>query len=265
MSRFSQAIYTSDNYLSSASASAASIAESASSYAASASSYAASVASSLSKEHLPTSVPSLDDIYANLESQIAGAVSAASVQFYGSKKGIVEQASSSASSAYDEASKTLSSMVYGTTNYAELAQASIASAASEAQAAISAAIYGKPTGIVDGAASIYAQATSVVGDTVNEAINKAASVGSEVSKSAASQASVVSKAVLGPEDGSFESATLRLSAAIQSAQAKLKEFAVDLGENASGKAEEALSSVSSVGSSISKAAASAVRSAKDEL
>lgn len=214
---------------------------------------------------------------------MGNAVDAASIQFYGSKKGVAEQASSSASSAYEEASKTLSSYVYGTTNYADLAQSSIAAAAADAQAALSAAIYGKQPGIVDQAAGAYAHATSVVGDTVNQAVSSASSVASDASKSitsaasaissgASAQASSLSKAVIGPEDNSYESATMRMGKAVESAQARLASFIEELGDatgeaaaTARSQAQAAYASVSSVGSEVSKAASSAARSVKEEL
>ncbi|KUJ19218.1 uncharacterized protein LY89DRAFT_484618 [Mollisia scopiformis] len=233
--RFSSAYYTG----------AGQVASSASSYASEAYASASSVVSSVF-----TPPPTIEAILDSASSRVDEAVSAASVQFYGTEKGSYEQATSAAASAYSSVQSVASEKVYGTSaGYAEAAQSSIADAALSAQQAISEAIWGTPTGTVESvtnaAGEAYATAVSVVGEQYSAVVSRA------------------SEAIYGPEQGAIESAQSRLSAAVESARVRLAEFASSAGEGASDAVKQASEGVENFASSVSSAISSVT--SHDEL
>ncbi|KAF2215092.1 hypothetical protein CERZMDRAFT_120169 [Cercospora zeae-maydis SCOH1-5] len=173
----------------------------------------------------PTHVPT---ILEQVQEQLNAAVSAASVQAYGTEKGTFEQATEAAASVYSDAASQVSDAIYGTPGpYVAAAQASILDIGASASAAISAAIYGGPT------------------PTLSAASDAAASVASSIRSKAAEQASsasaAVSSAVYGEEQTYLEGVQSQLSAAMASASSKISE----LGQDAGSVLNEAASTVSS--------------------
>ncbi|KAH8586282.1 hypothetical protein B0O99DRAFT_74902 [Bisporella sp. PMI_857] len=199
-----------------------------------------------------TPPPALEEILKNASLKVNEAVELASIQLYGSQKGVFEKATASAASAYSSATSVASENIYGTqTGYAEAAQASIADAAASAHRAISEAIYGAQTGT-------YESVTSVVADTLSSAT-------SVIGNNIAAASSAISTAIYGPEQGAIESAQARLSNAIASARAKLEEFAAAAGEGASDTMNKASAGVEDFASSVSEAISSVTAHVKDEL
>ncbi|KAF1985493.1 hypothetical protein K402DRAFT_413323 [Aulographum hederae CBS 113979] len=215
------------------------MASSASSYASEAYASAASVVQSVF-----TPPPTIEAILESASDQLDAAVSAASLQFYGSEKGTVEQATEAAGSMYSSAAAKASEAVYGTpAGYAEQAQNSFDSALSSAQNAISVAIYGTPTGTVEAAGSTAASVCSSVSSVAGEQLGKA---GDAIGESYDAAASMVSSVIYGPEQGAVDSASSRLAAAVESAKAKMAQFAEDAGERASEGYEKAKKTVGEV-------------------
>lgn len=211
-----------------------------------------------------TPPPTMEAILDAAASRVNEAVDAASVQFYGAKKGYGEEAVSSASKAYSEMASVVSNQVYGSsTGYVEAAQSSIADAASSAQEALSAALYGTPTGTYESLTSVaggtLAAATSVVAENL-------AAVQSVAGEKVGSVQAAASEAVYGPEKGALESAQSRLTAAVESARVKLAEFAESAGEGASKAVREASEGVEDFASSVGSVVSAATGMAKhDEL
>jgi hypothetical protein len=194
----------------------------------------------------------IEDVYENISSQLDTAVSSASLQIYGSEKGTYEKATEAAAGGYSSISAKASEAIYGTpAPFVEAAQSSVAGFAFSAQKAVSEAIYGTPTPAYEAAASsvanAYSSATSVAGENAGAAANY-------VADSLSSVSSRVSKAVYGPEESSWESASSRISSAAASASSRLAILLEQVGDSANEGVKAAASSASSV-----------VQKMKDEL
>ncbi|RAL58469.1 hypothetical protein DID88_005173 [Monilinia fructigena] len=130
--------------------------------------------------------------------------------------------SASSYATYSSASSAASEGIHGTRpGYADQAQSSISSAAASAQKAILEAIYGTPTGTYESATKSYSAAQAKV-----------------------------SEAIYGHEQGAVESAQSRLNAAVESARAKLTEFASNVGEGGSEALSKASEGVEQIASSV---------------
>ncbi|KAI4174596.1 MAG: hypothetical protein LQ343_002169 [Gyalolechia ehrenbergii] len=224
--------------------------------AASASSYVSDTYASASSVVSTVFTPpaSLEAILQAASDQVNAAVDAASQQYYGSSKGIYEQATSAAASSYSAASAKASEAVYGTQpGFAEEMQSSFEQVASSAQNAISQAIYGT-TAATDSATSAVNSAYASVSSAVQE--NMAAAT----SAMEAAQAKV-NEVIYGPEKGAMESASLRLQGVIGSAKARL----AALPKDAQAGVEAAQSEIADAASSVSSMAAKATDRVKDEL
>jgi hypothetical protein len=233
MSRLQSAYYTD----------AADVAASASSYFNEVYGSASSVVSSVF-----TPPATLNSIIDNVNADFQAAVSAASVQIYGTTKGSIEQATSVAADTYHSAQSAVSAAIFGDDpSYWDAAQASLGSLASNAQAAASHAIYGTPTGTLDAAASslasVVSQATSVAGA-------QAAAAGEAIADTYASVASQMSLAYYGPQEGSWESASKRISWAAASASAEIRRMVEQAGGVAGEKAEMVKETVESVAEAV---------------
>jgi len=195
---------------------------------------------------------SLEVMIDSASSSFQAAVDAASAQIYGTTPGYVEQAASVVADSYSSAQSVASEAIYGTQpSYFEAAQSSLAAAASLAQESISVAIYGTPTGVVEAAANsaanVYASVSSVAGENLSAA-------GDAVKDSYSTVSSHVSKAVYGPEHGTWESASLRIAAAAESASLQIANMM-----------SEASASAQSAASKVGSAASDATARVKDEL
>ncbi|QSZ31867.1 hypothetical protein DSL72_001436 [Monilinia vaccinii-corymbosi] len=223
----------------------------------SASSYASEFYASASSvaNSIVTPPPAIEEILDAFSLHLNEAVEAASDQFYGTEKGAYERATEAASSAYASASSAASEGIYGTQpGYTDQAQSAISNAAASAQKAISEAIYGAPTGT-------YESATNIIAENYQSATSAAA-------ESYSAAQAKVSEAIYGHEQGAFESAQSRLNAAVESARAKLTEFASNVGEggnDALNKASEGVEHIASSVGSVIGDATEAVIGRKDEL
>ncbi|KAF2860388.1 hypothetical protein K470DRAFT_276973 [Piedraia hortae CBS 480.64] len=215
----------------------------------SASSYADEVYSSASSavSSVFTPPPKISSIMSDLSQQLDDAVSAASVQVYGTTKGTFESATDAAASAYTDAASRASEAIYGTQlGYAEAAQSSIANLGASASKALSEAVYGTETGNVEAASSSAASIYS--------------SLSSAASSSSSAILSSITSAVYGQEEKTYmESVNEQIRAAIDAAQKRIEALGAEAGSQASGASEAVASAMSSISSVAVKA------SGKDEL
>lgn len=247
-------------------------ASSASSYASEAYVSVSSLGSSISSVASTyfTPPPEIPSILDSVTDQLNAAVDAASVQFYGTSKGMIEQASSAVADSYSSASSALSEGIYGTqVGYAEAAQSSFADVAQSAQAAISIAIYGTSTGTIESATSAAADTYASVSSAFAENMAAAGSAANDFADTAASLAemvkSQVSEVVYGPEQSAFESAQSKIFEAVESARHAIAAMASSVGETGSDATEALGSSIEEVASVISSSVSSVTSYVKDEL
>ena len=237
-----------------------------------ASSYASEVYGSASSvvSTFFTTPPEVSNALDSFTEQLNAAVSAASVQAYGTSKGYAEQASSAVADSYGSASSAASEAIYGSqAPYAEQASNSIESAMSSAQNAISLAFYGSSTGGVESATSVVvdsmASASSIVaenvaaaGSVVDDTLSQASAMGETVRAK-------VSEAVWGPEQGAVSSVQGRMAEAMESARSAIAAMATDAANGGSDAMSAASSSVAEAASAVSSSVSSATKHVKDEL
>ncbi|KAK5050643.1 hypothetical protein LTR84_003925 [Exophiala bonariae] len=248
------------------------LASSASSYASEAYESASSLGSSVSSVASTyfTPPPEVSSILDSVTEQLNAAVDAASVQFYGTSKAKIEQASSAVAESYSSASSALSEGIYGTqVGYAQAAQTSFADVAQSAQAAISMAIYGTSTGTVESVTSAAADGYASISSVVADNIAAAGSAVNDITGNAASLADTVkakvSEAVYGPEQSALESAQSKIAEAVESARQAIAAMASSVGDTGSDAAEALESKIEEVASVISSSVSSVTSYVKDEL
>ncbi|KAJ5617341.1 hypothetical protein N7537_002455 [Penicillium hordei] len=173
----------------------------------------------------------------------------------------VSSASSYINQAYGSASSTAASIVSDVPKVEEIVQ----HANDQLHAAVEAAsigIYGTPKGPYEKATEAAADAYSTASAQVSSAVYGQESGYIDVAKDAIENIqSTASAAIYGEEPNAMESATIRLTGAVESAKSQLADLAANAGSVVSEAVETAASHVEDTTSSIKSAAASI----KDEL
>ncbi|KIX03708.1 uncharacterized protein Z518_07261 [Rhinocladiella mackenziei CBS 650.93] len=256
MSRLSSAYYTGCHQ---------SLASSASSFASESYQSASSVASVAATYFTPP--PEVSSILNSITNQLGAVVNAANVQIHGTRKGTVEQATSTIADSYSSASSAVSEAIDGSP--AGDAVKSILDVAKSGQEAISFAIYGTPTGTVESltslAADMHSSVSSVVADNVAAAASAVGDIPGEAASKVDAMKAKVSEVIYGPEQSALESAHSRIADAVESAKSAIASMVSDVEGTGTEMFDAVSSSVKEMASQASGVASSAVKSVKDEL